>query len=618
MNIAAFILALAGSALSMLQPVISIPYLGGGFSVIDFLTSNLDREFFIMGCLAVAVAVTGVMSGIEALKRTGGVWGLRICGALYVIVILLVLSNTKAEQRMFMSMVFSWQKTFLVWAVCFFAASVCASIDQSTEHPQTTTYSSPSVQSSAPKPQAPTPAKTFEPVIGVETEALIKRAKIFLSDGDFDEAERYYEQALRQDPENSAAYLGKLLAQLRLHSADELTGVSTPFAEHKLFQRALEFANDDERAELQRYLDAQTTNLEAKKEAERERIYTRALQLKAKITNQAQANTVIAMLSPIVPYKDSGAIIEEVRQNIAELDEEERRRLEAEQAQQARARRRSQIAWAAAFVVVTSIAFLAVKFRPAKPTPEPAPQSVQAPAPAPVPTPAPEPDDEIINDPLTVELDRLAQEFARRENLPEHILKAGDVSIIRSYGSTFKAITGDGAIMYSLPDLSSSPVKALPNGSKLTAEAEYNSSSLGDWYFVQYGASKGWVQSRYITDREPDDDTANEPPATPQPSRRTGLTAATVTGNRVNVRSAPNTRGRVLFQLSRRTDGEPTRIIIDEIPEMDGNGDFWYRVRYLHRDSGGESWYDEKDGYIIGRYVRLDEMNEFDWMLIGR
>ena len=33
MNIAAFILALAGSALSMFQPVISIPYVGGGLSV---------------------------------------------------------------------------------------------------------------------------------------------------------------------------------------------------------------------------------------------------------------------------------------------------------------------------------------------------------------------------------------------------------------------------------------------------------------------------------------------------------------------------------------------------------------------------------------------------------
>ncbi len=93
-------------------------------------------------------------------------------------------------------------------------------------------------------------AKTFEPVLGVETSALIKRGKIFLSDDDFDEAERYFEQALRQDPENSQAYLGKLMAQKRVHNTDELARIDSQLSEEKLFRRALEFADDAKKQEL--------------------------------------------------------------------------------------------------------------------------------------------------------------------------------------------------------------------------------------------------------------------------------------------------------------------------------------------------------------------------------
>ena len=52
----------------------------------------------------------------------------------------------------------------------------------------------------------------------------------------FDDAERYSKQALRQDPENSQAYMAKLMAQLKVHNA-------------------LIFAGDDEKTAIQKYLD---------------------------------------------------------------------------------------------------------------------------------------------------------------------------------------------------------------------------------------------------------------------------------------------------------------------------------------------------------------------------
>ena len=93
----------SGSMMHRFQPVLSIPDTDVGLSVIDMLTTGRVDEFFIIGCFAAFVAVLGVSSGISTLRRTGGVGGLKFCGIFYVIVIGLVLFNTKAEQRMFMS-----------------------------------------------------------------------------------------------------------------------------------------------------------------------------------------------------------------------------------------------------------------------------------------------------------------------------------------------------------------------------------------------------------------------------------------------------------------------------------------------------------------------------------
>ena len=82
-------------------------------------------------------------------------------------------------------------------------------------------------------------SELFEPVLGVETPALIKRAFIFLEDGDFYEAERYFEQALNQDPENSQSYLGKLIAEMKVRNIEELSEIEKPLQEQKLFQRAI-------------------------------------------------------------------------------------------------------------------------------------------------------------------------------------------------------------------------------------------------------------------------------------------------------------------------------------------------------------------------------------------
>jgi len=53
-------------------------------------------------------------------------------------------------------------------------------------------------------------------------DSLLKRAAIFLEDGDFDMADKYYDKVLDIDPENSNAYLGKLLVREKLKFEENL------------------------------------------------------------------------------------------------------------------------------------------------------------------------------------------------------------------------------------------------------------------------------------------------------------------------------------------------------------------------------------------------------------
>ena len=98
--------------------------------------------------------------------------------------------------------------------------------------------------------QPPPTQPAYPPVRGAPTEGLVKRAFLFLGDGDFYQVARYLEQALSQDPQNGRAFLGKLMVELGLHTEDELANVPTPLDGHPLFQRALQFGPPEQQARL--------------------------------------------------------------------------------------------------------------------------------------------------------------------------------------------------------------------------------------------------------------------------------------------------------------------------------------------------------------------------------
>ena len=84
-------------------------------------------------------------------------------------------------------------------------------------------------------------------------DVLLKRAAIFLEDGDFTQADQYYERVLDINPECAAAYIGKLCIEFKLKSENELQNITTSFTEHSNFQKALRFADKKYRETIEGY-----------------------------------------------------------------------------------------------------------------------------------------------------------------------------------------------------------------------------------------------------------------------------------------------------------------------------------------------------------------------------
>lgn len=84
---------------------------------------------------------------------------------------------------------------------------------------------------------------------------LLKRAFMFLEDGNWSEADSYCEKVLDQDPENAQAYLGKLLAELHVKRQEDLPNCEQPFNTSNNYQKAVRFGDEKFARVLSSYID---------------------------------------------------------------------------------------------------------------------------------------------------------------------------------------------------------------------------------------------------------------------------------------------------------------------------------------------------------------------------
>ena len=148
--------------------------------------------------------------------------------------------------------------------------------------------------------QSAIPANTTAP--------LLKRAFMFLEDGDWNSANEYCEKVLDIDPENADAYLGKLMAELRVTRQAELKYCATPFDVRNNYQKVVRFADKKRKAELAEYIEY----IRARNEIERlDGIYNRACKAMTEANTEKAYKEAAKMFEAIPDYKDSAALAQE-------------------------------------------------------------------------------------------------------------------------------------------------------------------------------------------------------------------------------------------------------------------------------------------------------------------
>lgn len=136
---------------------------------------------------------------------------------------------------------------------------------------------------------------------------LLKRAFLFLEDGDWQSADEYCEKVLDMDPENGEAYLGKLMTELHVRKREALKDQPQPFEDQSNYAKAMRFGNDKLRQEL----TGVTAYIQERNETARQKgVYQQALAIMSERSEQGYRKAA-ELFASVPDYGDARAKVDE-------------------------------------------------------------------------------------------------------------------------------------------------------------------------------------------------------------------------------------------------------------------------------------------------------------------
>lgn len=153
-----------------------------------------------------------------------------------------------------------------------------------------------------PKASAAKTQTAAVPVGNPTANSLIKRAFIFLEDGEWQSADEYCEKALDIDPENAQAYLGKLMAELKVRKREELKNCAQPFDGSNNFQKVVRYGNEQLRTGL---LNSVHYIKERNEQTKLEDTYNGAVKLMNAAKSEAEYKSAEVAFMSILGYRDA-------------------------------------------------------------------------------------------------------------------------------------------------------------------------------------------------------------------------------------------------------------------------------------------------------------------------
>jgi len=138
-----------------------------------------------------------------------------------------------------------------------------------------------------------------------EKEPVLKRAFMFVEDGDWQRAYQYFERVLDMDPECAQAYLGLLMVETRVKKQEDLINCVQSFENLNSYQKVLRFGDEDLKKTLQEYIEyIKTRNINLGKE----NLYNRGIALMNSAKNHAEFMNASQVFNSVKDYKDSEAL----------------------------------------------------------------------------------------------------------------------------------------------------------------------------------------------------------------------------------------------------------------------------------------------------------------------
>ena len=143
-------------------------------------------------------------------------------------------------------------------------------------------------------------------------ESLLKRAFMFLEDGDWSAADEYCEKVLDIDPENARAYLGKLMAECRARRMEDLQNCEQPFDGSGNYNKILRFAEPKLIETLKGYIAHIN---ERNENARLTGIYNRAVSAMNQANSENGYKAAAEIFKTVPGFKDADSLVEKCLDN---------------------------------------------------------------------------------------------------------------------------------------------------------------------------------------------------------------------------------------------------------------------------------------------------------------
>lgn len=151
-----------------------------------------------------------------------------------------------------------------------------------------------------------------------DPKVLLERAFMFLEDGDWDKADIYCESVLDQNPKCAEAYLGKLMAEVKIRKKEDLSKAKEPLDQSDNYRKVMRFADESLRERLSN----------AKEVQHNEQLYAEAMACMTAASDEEAYRNAAQKFYSLGSYKDASSRREQCMQRADRIIADRRQREE--------------------------------------------------------------------------------------------------------------------------------------------------------------------------------------------------------------------------------------------------------------------------------------------------